>query len=225
MINTGTVLVSSVVGLVAGVLVTVGVGRLTGRVWSVWGQCALVASTVGVFTGIGWGMGSVWWLPAYLYLAGVSIVLVVVDVAIHRLPDAVVLPSIPVAAGLLGVAAVGGGEPRRFLAAAGGCAGLVVVYAVIFLVVPSGLGFGDVKLAAVLGLYLGYAGWAAAVVGGVLGFVLAGVVGLGLIVVGGRSRHTRMPFGPFMIAGAWLGIVVGAEMVGWYAPLVGLPVR
>ncbi len=141
-------------------------------------------------------------LPAYGYLAVAGAVLAVTDARQRRLPDRLTLPSYPVALALLGLAALllpGGGRP--FLGALLGLGialGLFLVQAVIY---PDGLGWGDVKLAGILGLYLGWLGLPALVAGLFLGYLLAGAAGLALIAAGRASRKTQLPFGPFLLAG------------------------
>ena len=82
------------------------------------------------------------------------------------------------------------------------------------------MGFGDVKLAGVLGIYLGWIGWGAVIVGGFLGFLFGAVVGVGLMVAGRAGRRTKVPFGPFMVAGALVAVVVGQVVGDWYASTV-----
>jgi leader peptidase (prepilin peptidase)/N-methyltransferase len=141
-------------------------------------------------------------LPAYSYLAVVGAVLAVTDARRRRLPDRLTLPSYPVALALLGLAALllpGGGRP--FLGALLGLVialGLFLLQAVIY---PDRLGWGDVKLAGILGLYLGWLGLPALVAGLFLGYLLAGAAGLALIAAGRASRKTQLPFGPFLLAG------------------------
>ena len=141
-------------------------------------------------------------LPAYGYLAVAGAVLAVTDARQRRLPDRLTLPSYPVALALLGLAALllpGGGRP--FLGALLGLGialGLFLLQAVIY---PDGLGWGDVKLAGILGLYLGWLGLPALVAGLFLGYLLAGAAGLALIAAGRASRKTQLPFGPFLLAG------------------------
>jgi leader peptidase (prepilin peptidase)/N-methyltransferase len=78
------------------------------------------------------------------------------------------------------------------------------------------MGFGDVKLAGVLGLYLGWLGWAEVVAGGFLGFLLGGVIGLGLMAVRRADRKSQIPFGPFMLAGALVAILWGGALADLY---------
>jgi leader peptidase (prepilin peptidase) / N-methyltransferase len=79
------------------------------------------------------------------------------------------------------------------------------------------MGFGDVRLAGLVGGVLGYLSWSAWAIGAFAGFVLGAVVGLGLIAAGRGGRRTAVPFGPFMVAGALLAVFVAAPVARWYA--------
>jgi leader peptidase (prepilin peptidase)/N-methyltransferase len=142
-------------------------------------------------------------LPAFLLLAALAPALAVTDLRWQRLPDRLTLPAYPAAALLLagGALAVPGGA-GHFLSALAGLAAAWLFFALLALIHPAGLGWGDVKLSGVLGLYLGWLG-PAAVVAGLLGaFVLAALAGLGLIATGKATRKSQIPFGPFMLASA-----------------------
>jgi leader peptidase (prepilin peptidase)/N-methyltransferase len=142
-------------------------------------------------------------LPAFLLLAALAPVLTVTDLRWRRLPDPLTLPAYPAATALLaaGALAIPGGT-RHFLSALAGLAAAWLFFALLAGSHPAGLGWGDVKLSGVLGLYLGWLG-AAAVAAGLLGaFVLAALAGLGLIAAGRATRKTQIPFGPFMLASA-----------------------
>lgn len=151
-------------------------------------------------------------LPAYLYLGVVGVTLAAVDARTRRLPDALVLPSYPVVLVLLAAAAPFAGA-WPLLRGVLGMVTLFVLYLVLALVNPAGLGFGDVKLAGLLGLALARLGLEVFVVGTVAGFVLVALTGLGLLVTGRATRTTAVPFGPFMLAGALLGIALGEPLV------------
>jgi leader peptidase (prepilin peptidase)/N-methyltransferase len=88
-------------------------------------------------------------------------------------------------------------------------AALFGFYFVVALISPRGMGFGDVKLSGVVGLYLGWIGWGALVFGAFAAFVLGGLVGIALILFAGGGRKTKVPFGPFMLLGALVGIYAG----------------
>ena len=132
-------------------------------------------------------------LPAYGYLAVAGAALAVIDARQRRLPDRLTLPSYPVALALLGLAALvqpgGGAHFRGALAGLGIALALFLAQAVIY---PAGLGWGDVKLAGILGLYLGWLGLAVLAAGLFLGYLLAAVAGLGLIAAGRASRKTQL---------------------------------
>lgn len=150
-------------------------------------------------------------LAAYLYFAVVGVLLTAVDVALHRLPDPLTLPSYLVVAALLGMAAPftphGG---AHYVHALIGMAALLVLYLVQWLIVPTQIGLGDVKLSGVLGLYLGWLGLGAWVAGVFAMFLLGGVFSVVLLLTGRATRKSSIAFGPFMLAGALLAILVYA---------------
>lgn len=155
-------------------------------------------------------------LPAFLYLGAIGVALTLIDIDVKRLPDVIVLPSYLVAIVLLAVAALVDEDPSALLRAG---IGMVVLYAFYFLLVlayPKGMGFGDVKLAGVLGLYLGWLGWAEVVTGAFLGFLFGGVVGIVLMVLGRAGRKSQIPFGPFMLVGALAAILSGGALADLY---------
>jgi leader peptidase (prepilin peptidase)/N-methyltransferase len=84
------------------------------------------------------------------------------------------------------------------------------------------MGGGDVKLAGVLGLFLGWLGWPELGVGAIGGFLLGGLFGVILLLTGRARRGTAVPFGPWLLAGAWLGILAGTPLAGAYLRLFGL---
>lgn len=141
-------------------------------------------------------------LAALAYLAVLSLQLAAEDIRTRRLPNRLVLPAYPAAGLLLGAAALVAGEPRRLAGMAAGGAVLLAGYFLLRVISPAGLGLGDVKLAGVLGLFLGFAGWGHVAAGAAAGFVLGGIWGLGLVLTGRGTGKTRIAFGPFMLAGA-----------------------
>lgn len=161
-------------------------------------------------------LGLAWELPAYLYLAAVGVALTMIDIDTHRLPNAIVLPSYPVVGALLLVASAATGDWAAGLRAVIGCAALYAFYFLAWFVYPAGMGFGDVKLAGVLGLALGWLGWAELVIGWFAAFLVAGVYALALVVVRRAGRKTGIAFGPWMLAGAAIGFAAGPAIAGWY---------
>jgi len=92
---------------------------------------------------------------------------------------------------------------------------LFVGYLVLALVSPGGggLGLGDVKLAGVLGLLLGWLGWGPAIVSVLAAFVIGGVIALILLLVGRASRSSHVAFGPSMILGAWVALMFPVQVL------------
>lgn len=183
---------------------------------------AVELGTALVFAVLAWHFGFDWALPAYLYLGAISVALAMIDIDVHRLPNALVLPSYGVAAVLLLLAAALTGEWASLLRAGLGGAALFAVYFLLAFIYPAGMGFGDVKLAGVLGIYLGWLGWGVLLVGGFLGFLLGGVMGAALMAVNKAGRKSKIPFGPFMLAGALIAILVGGRIFDEYLNLMGL---
>jgi leader peptidase (prepilin peptidase)/N-methyltransferase len=167
---------------------------------------------------------SVLTLAAFLYLAGVSVALALIDIDTHTLPNKIVLPSYVVGIVLLTAAAIQAPEFDSLARAGISMAILFVAYLLLALFYPggSGMGFGDVKLAGVLGLYLGWLGWGPLLVGAFGAFLLGGVFSLGLLALRRVNRKSGIPFGPWMLGGAWLGIFFGEALWRSYLSLFGL---
>jgi len=124
------------------------------------------------------------------------------------------LPSYLVAFAFLGVAAPFTRYGASHLIHAFiGLACASAFYLILALVYPAGIGWGDVKLSGLLGLYLGWIGPAALLLGVAAGFVLAAVAGVGLIVAGKATRRSQIAFGPFMLAGA-IAVIVSLGSAG-----------
>ncbi|MEU5717881.1 A24 family peptidase [Streptomyces sp. NPDC020403] len=148
-------------------------------------------------------------LAVWLLLAPVAVLLAVIDRRVHRLPDRLTLPLAGAAALLLGGAALLPGHAGSWPSALLGGAALGGFYFLLFLINPNGMGFGDVKLALALGVALGWYGWAVLCAGGFAGFLLGALYGVGLMLLRRAGRRTGIPFGPFMLAGALLGLLAG----------------
>ena len=161
-----------------------------------------------------------WALPAYLYLAAAGIALSMIDIDVKRLPDAIVLPSYAVVAVLLALAAAGAGDWWPLGRAAIGTAALFAFYFGLAFAYPSGMGFGDVKLAGVLGALMGYLSWSALIVSTFGAFLFGALAGIALIVTSRGGRKTAIPFGPFMIAAALITVFAGGWLADGYMGLV-----
>ena len=185
------------------------------------------------FAGVSWWLLTTWapatpfaafvlTAVAFLYLAAVSIALGLIDLDTHRLLDVIVLPSYVVGALLFGAATIVSGDPGPLIRAAIGMAAMFAFYFVTWFIYPSGMGFGDVKLAGVLGLFLGWLGWGAVAVGAFAAFVLGGLFAVILLVLRRANRKSGIPFGPWMLLGAWVGVFAGETIARGYLALFGL---
>ncbi|MGI5422145.1 prepilin peptidase [Actinomadura luteofluorescens] len=176
-------------------------GRLAPRL-------AVASATAAVWALLAWRIGLVPELPAFLYLGTVGTLLAAVDLAVRRLPDLLVLPSYPIGTGLLMVATLVAAEFWPLVGALAGAVALWAAYAVQRLFAARSIGRGDVKLAGVLGLYLGWLGSGAWLLGLVAGFFFGGLFGIALIALRKATRKTEIPFGPFMLLGALFAIAM-----------------
>jgi leader peptidase (prepilin peptidase)/N-methyltransferase len=162
------------------------------------------------------GQGLGWAVPACLALAFVCLVLAVIDAATGLLPNRITYPAFPVVAGLLLAASLGLGELGRLGRGLLAAASVGGVFLLLALLSPHAMGVGDVKLAPTLGLALGWLSWGTVAVGVFAAFLLGGLAGLGGMLALGLSRTSRLPFGPWLVVGALLGVLVGGEVAGWF---------
>jgi leader peptidase (prepilin peptidase)/N-methyltransferase len=145
---------------------------------------------------------------------GLTLVVVLVPVALidleHRIiPNKITLPA-AIAAVAIGLATRPGGVPEQLIAGAA-AGGFLLVFALVY---PRGMGMGDVKLAAVMGLFLGRSVSVAVLAG-----VLAGtIIGAAIMARDGveEGRKTAIPLGPFLALGGVIALFAGAPIVHWY---------
>jgi leader peptidase (prepilin peptidase)/N-methyltransferase len=156
-------------------------------------------------------------LPAYLYFAAIGIALALIDLDCHRLPNAIVLPSYPTVLVLLTVASMWQQDWSALLRALIGSVALFSFYFVVAFAYPAGMGFGDVKLAGLIGAILAYLSYPTLLVGAFAGFLLGGLFGVAVIASRRGSGKTALPFGPFMICGALLAIFVATPIADLYS--------
>jgi leader peptidase (prepilin peptidase)/N-methyltransferase len=146
-------------------------------------------------------------LPAFLFLAVLGVQLARIDVSLHLLPNPLVLMLL--VGGLLLFLAPGlfNKQADNLVRALLGAVVLFAVYLILGLISPGGIGMGDVKLAAPVGLYLGYLGWSQLLYGGLLGFILNGVATALILSRKGRNKASEVAHGPSM-----LGALAGASL-------------
>lgn len=181
-------------------------GSLRGRVYGTSVATGVVAA------GVAAEIGPRWILVAYLGFVGMSMVLFLTDVDHKRIPNRITYPGTPVAAVLLALGAIADGllwaMPRALL----GAAVYAGVLLVVFVAARGGFGFGDVKLAVVLGIFLVFLGWDRLLLAGFATAILGGLAAVAALVSGRAGRSTEIPYGPPMIVGAWLAIIAGPTL-------------
>ena len=151
---------------------------------------------------------------AFAFLGSIGVALAAIDIAVKRLPDRLTLPAIGVLIALLAVAAVVGHEPMALIRALLGGLALAAGLLLLAFIRPGQLGGGDIKLAALVGVGLGWLGWPALIAGGALGFVLAGLGGLVLLAVRKVTLRSHIAFGPFLLGGTLIGILAVGTIPG-----------
>lgn len=164
--------------------------------------CALAGAVVGAVVGLDWPL--LYLVP----LVPIAVALAVVDWRTRLLPTRVIAPTYALTVALVLVVTAVTGDVDDLARAGWGwllCGGS---FFLLWFVNPRGLGYGDVRLAGVLGIALGYLGWGQLLVGLYAGFLLGGVLG-GLLALLRVVERRALPFGPFMLGGALVGIVVG----------------
>ncbi|MGY1653653.1 prepilin peptidase [Geodermatophilus sp. SYSU D01119] len=173
----------------------------------------LEAATASLFLLAALRFGPTAELPAWLWFVAAGVLLSVIDLREQLLPNRVLLPAVAGALVLLTVAAAAGDRWDDLLRAVlAGAAALGVALAMAM--AAPGLGMGDVKLAGLLGLLLGWLGWGVVLAGFFLGFLAQAVLGLALMAAGRAGRRTELPFGPALAAGALAAAVLAGTWQG-----------
>jgi len=148
---------------------------------------------------------------AFGFFGVLGVALAAIDIAVQRLPDLLTLPAYPILITLLGGAAIAGHDFAALLRALLGGLALAGAYLVLALVRPGQIGGGDIKLAGVAGLALGWLGWPILIAGAALAFVLSAVVSLALLAARRVTLHSAICFGPFLLGGALLAMLAGGR--------------
>lgn len=177
------------------------------------------ALTAALFAGAAARFGAVPELAAYCVLFGGLVALSVADVRVGLVPRRIVYPTLGLMALALVASAAVAGEWRPLLDAAIGGAAAFLVFFVIWAVAPRSMGFGDVRLAGVIGAGLGWLGWRQLYLGFLVAFVAGAVVGVVKMAVQGTGRKTSLPFGPALAVGAVVGVYWGGYLADlWIHP-------
>jgi leader peptidase (prepilin peptidase)/N-methyltransferase len=171
----------------------------------------LATAAVFVLFGLRFGPAAV--LPAFCILGAALVALTWIDLREQRLPREITYVAFVLGAVALAIAALVDDEPRRIWTMLFGAGLALAIMGAIYLGSRGGLGEGDVRLAPLLGLYLGWLNPGIVPVGLFYGFVLGAVVGVAMMAAGKAGRRTALPFGPFLAAGTVLAVFAGQWLV------------
>lgn len=174
-------------------------------------------ATGGLFAAAALRFGPTFELIAFAVLFAALVAITVIDLELRLVPKAIVWPVVAAGVVLLSAASIAQSDPARMIDAVAGAAAAFGVLFLIHLVSPRGMGFGDVRLALLLGLYLGWVSPAHVGLGLFAAFVFGGVGGVVALALG-RSRRSALPFAPFLAAGTVLAVLVGEPILSWYLP-------
>ena len=176
-------------------------------------------ATAVLFAGVGARYAHTWALPAFLLLTAALIAIAAIDLEHFIIPNRIVYPVGFASVGLLAFAAAIEHRWTPFERSLLGGLAAFAFFLFLHLVVPRGMGFGDVRLSFVLGLFLGWLGWLEVFGGLFAGFLLGAVIGSLLIALGIKGRRDHIPFGPFLAAGTMIFVLFGDQIVSWWRGL------
>jgi len=212
------------IGVCAGVVVNVVLRhmfRTLGRVHFSWRRhLAVQLLTPILFVAATLRFGMTLELPAYLYLVCIAELLAMIDFEARRLPDAIILPSYVLSVLMLMPAGAAGGDWGPAQRALAGLAAFTAMFFSMALAYPHAVSFGDVKLAGLFGIYLGWLGWDTLLIGVLGSFAFVGFGGTALTAVR-RGRVHAVPIAPCLISSAVLALFVSVPISTWYASTLG----
>ncbi len=164
----------------------------------------------------------VWLLPVTIYFAWLSIVIAFIDIDVQLILDIMTYPSMLLILALLAFASWGTGSWTPLLRAVICAVALATFSVLLGFIWPNGMGLGDAKLAVIVGLILGWLGLRQLIVGAFAAFIVGGAFALIQVARKRINMKGGVPFGPYMLIGAWIGIYVGAPIANWYLTICGL---
>jgi leader peptidase (prepilin peptidase)/N-methyltransferase len=165
---------------------------------------------------VAWAVPDLAVLPAYLVFAATMVTLTVTDLQTKLIPNRILGPATATGIVLLAVGGLISAElPALGRAAAGGFAYFGVLF-ILALIGRGALGFGDVKMAFIIGVFTGYFSLGYVVIAGVGAFIIAGIVAVVLLVTRRSGRKDSIPFGPFMTGAGLVAVIYGQQILEWY---------
>lgn len=197
-------------------------GRCRSCVWKIPFRYFLTELLAGaLFGAVAWKFGLTWRLPLLLTFTFTLLAITVTDLEHKRIPATIVWWSLAICVPLMVVAALSEGRPGAMGVAAAGAVAFSGALRIIHELNPKWMGFGDVRLALLLGLVLGFLGAKVLATGVMLSFIYGTVIGL-LLIVGGKGEFGKaVPFGPYLALGAVTAMMLGDSAWAAYTRLLG----
>lgn len=186
--------------------------RPRGNQW--WAAAVVVGGALGWLVAPTAGAWSL--LPAFLVFGCVTLALALIDLDHQLIPNRVLFPGLGIAVALLGIGTIIDGTGEDLVRGGLGAVLYFLFLLVVGLLARGGFGMGDVKLALLLGLFLGYVGWDALAVGFVTAILLGGVASILVLILTRKGKGSKFAYGPYLVAGAWIGLLWGREIADWY---------
>lgn len=180
------------------------------------GALAIRLATALLLVGVVFVIGVRWVLPAYVFFVLITVLLTLTDLDAKLIPNRITFRAGPAAGAMLVVGAFLDGDAERIVWAAIGAAGYFVFMLILALIVPGGLGFGDVKLAPILGAFVAAEHLGYVLVAALGSYVIGGLTSAVLLITRLKSRKDTIPFGPYMVIAAYVALFFGQAIVDWY---------
>jgi leader peptidase (prepilin peptidase)/N-methyltransferase len=155
-------------------------------------------------------------LPAFLLFGAATLALALIDLDHQLIPNRVLFPALGAGATLLAIGALIDSDLYALLRGVLGAVIYFLILLIVGLAARGGFGMGDVKLALLLGLFLGYLGWDILVLGSVLAVLLGGIAAVLLLSLTRKKRDTKFAYGPYLVVGAWIALIWGEGILDWY---------
>lgn len=172
--------------------------------------------TAGVLGAVALSVPSLWVLPAYVVFGATMVILTITDLDTKLIPNRILGPATIGGSVLLAAGGLLDGQRETLIWAFVGGAGYFTAMLLLALVARGGLGFGDVKMSFIIGLFTGYLSWGHVIVAVVGAFLIGGLVALVLLITRRSGRKDAIPFGPFMTTAAIVTVVFGETIIAWY---------
>lgn len=174
------------------------------------------AVTAFLFVAAVFVIGSRFVLPGYWWFAAVTMALILTDLDHKLIPNKILFPGTLVGGALLLVGSALDGDIHRFGWALAGGAAYFVGLLILALVARGGFGYGDVKLAFLLGMFTAYENMGFVLVAAFLAFISGGLISIFLLATRIRGRKDAIPFGPYLVIGAYMALGFGQAIIDWY---------